>query len=141
MDQIPVASAQLLLNVHLFLALTPNFFFSHRSCSKDIMNILEHDTKTLEQIIDGIWIVNIVLCFLTPYDKDMLYSDKFSDIARNYILPGFIFDVLSILTLIFDYEHRWMYYLKFLRAYYFPRCMGILSNTIDPVVTKCNISK
>lgn len=35
------------------------------------MNILEEDTKTLEQIIDGIWIVNIILCFITPYESDV----------------------------------------------------------------------
>ena len=40
-----------------------------RSCSKDIMNILEEDTKTLEQVIDIIWIINIVLCFLTPFEQ------------------------------------------------------------------------
>lgn len=87
------------------------------------MNILEEDTKTLEQIIDGLWIVNIILCFLTPQEQDMTYTDKFKDIAKNYLLPGFIFDVLSTMTLIFNYEHQWMYYLKFLRAYYFPRAM------------------
>jgi len=113
----------------------------YTSCSKDIMNILEVHTKPLEQVIDGIWIINIVLCFLTPFEKELGVSDKFSDIAANYIKPGFIFDVLSTLTLIFHYEHRWMYYLKFLRAYYFPRAMSILHKAIDPVVTKCNISK
>ena len=45
------------------------------------------------------------------------------------------------MTLIFNYEYTWMYYLKFLRGYYFPRAMSILRNAIDPVVLKCNISK
>ena len=57
----------------------------------------------MEQIIDGIWIINIILCFLTPVEREGGYSDKFSEIARNYLKPAFIFDVLSTLTLIFNY--------------------------------------
>ena len=34
-----------------------------------------------------------------------------------------------------------MYYLKFLRAYYFPRSMNILSRVINPIVNWCKISK
>ena len=80
---------------------------------------------------------------MTPvaYELDVSYTDKFSEIARNYLKPGFIFDVASTLTLLFNYEYRWMYYLKYLRAYYFPRAMGILHKAIDPVVTWCKISK
>ena len=80
---------------------------------------------------------------MTPvaYELDVSYTDKFSEIARNYLKPGFIFDVASTLTLLFNYAYRWMYYLKYLRAYYFPRAMGILHKAIDPVVTWCKISK
>lgn len=34
-----------------------------------------------------------------------------------------------------------MYYLKFLRAYYFPRSMNILHRVINPIVNWCKISK
>ena len=80
------------------------------------MNILENDTKTLEQIIDGIWLINILLKFLTPIEMDLGLSDKFSEIAIKYMIPGFVLDVLSTLTILFDYEYKWMYYLKFLRG-------------------------
>ena len=69
------------------------------------------------------------------------YVDKCENIACNYLKPGFVFDLLSTLTILFNYEYRWMYYLKFLRGYYFPRAMHILRNAIDPVVSRCNISK
>ena len=75
----------------------------YTSCSKNIEQILEEDTKTLEQIIDGIWIVNIVLSFLTPIEQELAYTDTFKEIACNYLKPGFVFDLLSTLTLLFDY--------------------------------------
>ena len=34
-----------------------------------------------------------------------------------------------------------MYYLKFLRYYYFPRALTILANSIEPIILKCKISK
>ena len=34
-----------------------------------------------------------------------------------------------------------MYYLKFLRFYYFPRALNILRGAIEPIVLRCNISK
>ena len=105
------------------------------------MNILENDTKTLEQVIDGIWIVNIILKFLTPVEKDLGLSDRLSDIAVAYIFPSFVLDVLSSLTLLFDYEYRWMYYLKFLRVAYFTRALHIMHRAIEPIVTRCNMSK
>jgi len=36
---------------------------------------------------------------------------------------------------------QWMYYLKFLRFYYFPRARLILHSAIEPIVLRCNISK
>jgi hypothetical protein len=113
----------------------------YRSCSKNINNYLEEDTKTLEQAIDVIWIVNITLSFLTPYEHDIGFSDRFVDIAIKYLIPGFVFDVLSTLTLVTNYSILWLYYLKILRAFYFPRAMDILHRVIDPIVTRCNMSK
>jgi len=97
----------------------------------------------LEQIIDGIWIINIVLCFLTPFEHDPGFNDKFADIACNYLKPGFILDTLSTLTILFNYEYLWMYYLKFLRAYSYPRALQVLKKTINPVLDwdKCGMSK
>jgi len=83
------------------------------------MYILDEYTKPLEQVIDSIWIVNIILQFLTPYELEQGQEDAFVDIALKYLIPGFVFDVLSTLTLLFDYQYQWMYYLKFLRAIYF----------------------
>lgn len=88
-----------------------------------------------------IWIINITLSFLTPFEHDSGLSDKFVDIAVRYMIPAFIFDVVSTLTLVTNYQYERLYYLKFLRAYYFPRAMDILYRVIDPVVTRCNISK
>ena len=105
------------------------------------MNFLEEDTKTLEQVIDVIWIINITLSFLTPYEQDIGFSDRFVDIALKYLIPGFIFDVLSTLTLVTNYNIKWMYFFKFLRAYYYPRAMDILHRVIDPIVTRFNLSK
>ena len=39
--------------------------------------ILEDYTKELEQVIDVIWIINITLSFLTPFEQDISYNDKF----------------------------------------------------------------
>ena len=79
--------------------------------------------------------------FLTPIELDLTFSDKFDKIALNYMFPGFILDVLSTLTLLFDYEYKWMYYLKFLRSQYFARALNILHRAIEPIVTRCNMSK
>ena len=95
----------------------------------------------MEQIIDVVWIINITLSFITPYEQDIGLSDRFVDIALKYLVPAFVFDVLSSLTILTNYQFEWMYYCKFLRFYYFPRAMDILHRVIDPVVTKCNISK
>ena len=109
----------------------------------DMQIILSDYTKELEQVIDVIWIMNITLSFLTPFEVDISYNDKFQDIAKNYIWPAFILDVLSTLYLFVNYstEYQWMYYLKFLRFYYFPRALNILRNAIEPIVLRCNISK
>ena len=109
----------------------------------DMQIILSDYTKELEQVIDVIWIMNITLSFLTPFEVDISYNDKFQDIAKNYIWPAFILDVLSTLYLFVNYSmsYKWMYYLKFLRFYYFPRALNILRSAIEPIVLRCNISK
>jgi len=114
----------------------------YTSCrTTEIMNILEESTKELEMVIDVIWILNILLSFLTPFEQDIGYNDRFGDIARNYILPACLFDVLSTLTLLTNFEYQWMYYLKFLRFYYFPRALGILHLVLDSIVLRWNISQ
>ena len=103
-----------------------------------------HDyTKPLEQAIDAIWIINITLSFLTPYEQDIGYNDRFIDIAKNYLFPTFVIDVLSTIYIFFDYGEYWvwMYYLKFLRFVYFFKATNILHASIDPIVVRCNISK
>ena len=127
--------------IFLFAFLFEIVLVPYTSCVKDMDSILENDTMTMEQVIDGIWVMNIILSFLTPFEQDFGYSDRFIDIAWKYLLPNFVFDVLSTLTLVFNYQHRWMYYLKFLRAIYFSRAMEILHRVIDPIVNLCNISK
>lgn len=101
-------------------------------------SILNDYTKGLEQVIDAIWIINITLSFLTPIedDSDKSNHDRFTTIAKDYVWPLFIIDVLSTLYLIFNYsdEYTWMYYLKFLRYYYFPRALSILANSIEPLI-------
>ena len=47
---------------------------------EDILNmehILNDYTKELEQVIDVIWVMNITLSFLTPFEQDISYNDKF----------------------------------------------------------------
>lgn len=53
-----------------------------------------------------IWIINITLSFLTPYEQDIGLSDKFVDIAVKYLIPAFIFDVVSTLTLVTNYQYE-----------------------------------
>ena len=51
-----------------------------QSEEEEIINmqlILENYTKELEQVIDVIWIINITLSFLTPFEQDISYNDKF----------------------------------------------------------------
>ena len=43
----------------------------------DMQIILSDYTKELEQVIDVIWIMNITLSFLTPFEVDISYNDKF----------------------------------------------------------------
>ena len=108
----------------------------------NINSILEDYTKGLEQAIDAIWVINIILSFLTPFEKDIGYNDKFIEIAWHYKWR-FILDMLSTLYLFLNYniEYRWMYYLKFLRFYYFPRAFSIMHRVIDDIVRRCNVSK
>jgi len=39
--------------------------------------ILNDYTKELEQVIDVIWVINITLSFLTPFEQDISFNDKF----------------------------------------------------------------
>ena len=110
----------------------------------NINSILHDYTKPLEQAIDAIWILNIILSFLTPLEKELVgYNDTFVDIAKSYFFPKFIIDVLSTIYLFVNYseEYVWMYYLKFLRYYYFFKATRILHEAIEPIIDKCNISK
>ena len=93
-------------------------------------------------IIDVIWVINIILKFITPYDSGVGPEDRFYEIALKYLFPGFLCDVASTLTLLTNYNYYWMYYLKFLRVIYFPRSITILHDQlIDPIVKRCNVSK
>ena len=71
----------------------------------DMQIILNEYTKELEQVIDVIWIMNITLSFLTPFEVDISYNDNFKDIAKNYIWPAFILDVLSTMYLFLNYSN------------------------------------
>jgi len=85
-----------------------------------------------------------MLSFLTPFEEDIGgYNDRFTEIAKKYLWPEFIIDAASTMYLFVNYsEHyRWMYYLKFLRYYYFPRALSILQSMIEPCILRCNISK
>ena len=37
----------------------------------DVKDNLDGDTKTMERVIDGIWVINIVLSFLTPRGEEV----------------------------------------------------------------------
>jgi len=117
-------------------------FVPYTSCrTTEIMNILEESSSVLEMTIDVVWILNITISFLTPFEQDIGYNDRFGDIARNYVMPAMVLDVLSTLTLLTNFKVQWMYYLKFLRFYYFPRALTILHRVVDTFVQRCNISK
>ena len=70
-------------------------------------------------VIDIIWIVNITLMFITPIEQELLYQYRFIDIAKQYLFRFFAFDVLSTLTIFFNYQYQWMYYMKIFRGFYF----------------------
>lgn len=111
----------------------------------NIDSILQDYTKELEIAIDAIWIINITLSFLTPFELVNVtgYNDNFIMIAKNYLFGTFIIDTLSTLYIFVDYsnEYRWMYYLKFLRFVYFFKATAILHAAIDPIVSGCKVSK
>mmetsp|Transcript_5322 Transcript_5322/g.7125 ORF Transcript_5322/g.7125 Transcript_5322/m.7125 type:complete len:107 (+) Transcript_5322:281-601(+) len=51
-----------------------------QSTEPEILNmegILNDYTKELEQVIDVIWVINITLSFLTPFEQDISFNDKF----------------------------------------------------------------
>lgn len=74
-----------------------------------------------------------------------MYQYRFIDIAKQYLLSSFIFDVLSTLTIFFNYQYEWMYYLKFFRiVIYSFRAKAIMDKTIDSFFDNkdwCQISK
>lgn len=125
----------------LFAFLIEIVLVPYTSWSKSILYILDEYTKPLEQVIDAIWIMNIILQFLTPFEIDFSQQDDFSDIALRYLFHGFVFDVLSTLTLLFNYEYQWMYYLKFLRAIYFLHALKILEIVTDDIAGFFSLSK
>ncbi len=107
-----------------------------------MLYLIETSTKELEMVIDILWIVNITLMFITPFEQEFTYQYRFWDIAKQYFFPSFICDVLSTLTLFFNYKYEWMYYMKYLRIIiYFFRAINIMHRIIDPIVNWCNISK
>lgn len=130
--------------IFLFAFLIEIILVPYTALAGQIEDQLEGDTKTVERVIDGIWVINIILSFLTPQEYETgNQQDKFYFIAKQYLFPMFIFDVSSTLILFFNYQTQfaWMYYLKFLRFFYFTRAMKNLQGAIDPIVTIINISK
>ena len=130
--------------IFLFAFLIEIILVPYTALAGDVEDNLDGDTKTVEYVIDGIWVINIILSFLTPQGIEVgLQQDRFIDIAKAYFIPMFVFDVLSTLTLFFNYSNNfsWMYYLKFLRFFYFSRATTILHGAIDPIVTVINLSK
>lgn len=93
-------------------------------------------------VIDALWIVNIILMFITPHEQEMVFQHRFWDIAKKYIFSNFVFDVLSTLTIFFNYQYKWMYHMKYLRIIlYFFRAISIIKRIIDPIVDWCKLSK
>lgn len=58
----------------------------------------------IETFIDALFIIDIILMFFVPFERsDGSYESRFKKIALNYILGGFLIDVIaSFPTQIFE---------------------------------------
>ena len=52
--------------IFLFAFLIEIILVPYTALAGDVEDNLDGDTKTVEYVIDGIWVINIILSFLTP---------------------------------------------------------------------------
>jgi hypothetical protein len=99
-------------------------------------------TYAYEVAIDCIWIVNIMISFVTMFVKDNGTVKAWRKIAKKYLHEGFLIDVLSTLPcLVTMYQYPWLYNLKLLRFYCIPRAQRIIKQKVLSLETRFNFSK
>ena len=52
--------------IFLFAFLIEIILVPYTALAGDVEDNIDGDTKTIEYVIDGIWVINIILSFLTP---------------------------------------------------------------------------
>ena len=98
---------------------------------------IEHVLKTTiryEQFVDAVWLIQIVVSFITPYTREVEKVIKCSDIAEKYIKEKFFFDILStlpcVLTLYNPAYINYTYLTKILRVAHYLRFISIIEHQI-----------
>lgn len=74
------------------------------------------DTRIAEEIIDIIFVADIVSKFFTAYYYDVKLVTHPFKIAKRYILTFFIFDIIATLPTLFSFQEDSVYFLKMFRV-------------------------
>lgn len=92
------------------------------------------DTIKYEQFVDAVWLIQIVVSFITPYTREVEKVIRCTDIAEKYIKDKFLFDVLSTLPCVVTlYDMRYIdytYCTKILRVFHYLRFISIIEHRI-----------
>ena len=91
-------------------------------------------TIRYEQFVDAVFLVQIVVSFITPYTREVEKVIRCSDIAEKYIKEKFIFDVLSTLPCVvtlYNPEYiQYTYLTKILRVSHYLKFISIIEHQI-----------
>ena len=79
---------------------------------------LTKPTKDYELIVDILMTMNIILNFITSFQKDVTWVTKFWEIFKNYARGSMVVDIVSTLPCLFTREEDSLYYLKIFRLYH-----------------------
>lgn len=94
-------------------------------------------TRVYEEIIDIIFVGDIIVKFFTAYYYDVKLVTHPFKIAKRYVLSFFLFDIISTFPTMLSYQNESVYFLKMLR---FVRLAHIISPLLQ-VIEMISIDK
>jgi hypothetical protein len=95
--------------------------------------LLLPESRPFEQILDVIFVIDIVIKFFTAYTYDVKIVTHPLKIARRYILTFFLFDLISTLPTLLSYQNSAIYFLKILRGIRLAHIITPLIQVLDRI--------
>jgi len=113
------------------LVITVSFFLIGITLAFQLL--LLPDSRPFEQIIDVIFVIDIIITFFTAYYQDVKLVMNPFYIAKRYILTFLLFDIVSTLPTLLSYQNENIYFLKMFRGVRLAHIIAPLLRVLDMI--------